>query len=368
MAYVKYLKTNEILIYEERHGYNESQKLGDMLFSFLELDLNEYNSLYTFCSKNSFDQVAFKMLREKYPKTAQRYKSLYNRDDFICSDDCFLEFLFCNQDSFSDLYEHPYLYYSDTIMEGAAGTFSSEFYNADFFRLQSTIKELVEFCLMEINNPKLNSLTPMERYYILTATKHERFRYILNLHTSVLFFPMALHDDILDKYVYNSSSHEDISLDEIPDDIIDQVKGNGEAVLVNKCNTAEDFCFFEFYTLLSRNIAVKRCANCGRLFISSGKYNTDCCDRIPKGEKYSCKKIMAQKRRKKKINSNPIVKEYERAYKRNYARVTNHKMNAEDFRLWSEEATQKRDAFSAEYNSNPSDQLISEFKKYLGNK
>lgn len=77
---------------------------------------------------------------------------------------------------------------------------------------------------------------------------------------------------------------------------------------------------------------------------------------------------MAQKRRKKKINSNPIVKEYERAYKRNYARVTNHKMNAEDFRLWSEEATQKRDAFSAEYNSNPSDQLISEFKKYLGNK
>ena len=77
---------------------------------------------------------------------------------------------------------------------------------------------------------------------------------------------------------------------------------------------------------------------------------------------------MAQKRRKEKVNSNPIVKEYERAYKRNYARVTSHKMNAEDFRLWTEEAAKKRDAFSAEYDSNPSDQIISEFKKYLGNK
>ena len=80
------------------------------------------------------------------------------------------------------------------------------------------------------------------------------------------------------------------------------------------------------------------------------------------------KKIAAISARKNKVRNNPILKEYERAYKRNYARVTNHKMTAEDFRLWTEEATQKRDAFSAEYDSNPSDQLISDFKKYLGNK
>ena len=43
-------------------------------------------------------------------------------------------------------------------------------------------------------------------------------------------------------------------------------------------------------------------------------------------------------------------------------------MTADDFRLWTEAAIKKRDLLSKKYENTPSEQLITEFKKYLGNK
>ena len=370
MAYVKYIDDKkEILIYEERLNEIKAYKLGDLLFSFLELDFTEYNEIYTFCGyDNDFDQSTINFLKEKYPKTAEECTKDYVVDQPNHIRDYSLDFLLNNMDTFGDLYSHPYLHFSTTIMEGCASSFESEYFDANFQDLQKTFRELINFCFLELDNTDLNNLSPIERYYLFTASKHLRFKYILNLHTTVLFSPQPLYEDIENKYVFHSYSNEDIPLSEIPNDIIKQIKGNAKVIVVNKCETVQDFCFFELYTLLSNNFSIKRCANCEKLFIPSGKYNTDCCDRVPEGEKYSCKKIMAQKRRKEKVNSNPITKEYERAYKRNYARLTNHKMSSEDFRLWVEEATRKRDMISAEYDTSQSDQLIAEFKQYLGNK
>ena len=113
--------------------------------------------------------------------------------------------------------------------------------------------ELINFCFLELDNTDLNNLSPIERYYLFTASKHLRFKYILNLHTTVLFSPQPLYEDIENKYVFHSYSNEDIPLSEIPNDIIKQIKGNAKVIVVNKCETVQDFCFFELYTLLSNN-------------------------------------------------------------------------------------------------------------------
>ena len=89
--------------------------------------------------------------------------------------------------------------------------------------------------------------------------------------------------------------------------------------------------------MIEHNIRIKKCKNCGKYFVLKGDYSTDYCDRIPDGEKFTCKKLAAMKARKKKVQDNPILK-YEKAYKRMYAHLSNHKISNEDFRLWAEAA------------------------------
>lgn len=78
--------------------------------------------------------------------------------------------------------------------------------------------------------------------------------------------------------------------------------------------------------------------------------------------------MAAIEKRKEKIQNNTILKEYERAYKRNYARLSNHRLSNEEFRIWAETASQERDKLSVKYESSPSDHIVVDFKKYLGNK
>jgi hypothetical protein len=135
-----------------------------------------------------------------------------------------------------------------------------------------------------------------------------------------------------------------------------------------QAETVFDYLFFEFVKMIELNVQLGVCKNCGKYFILKGDYSTEYCDRIPKGEKFTCKKIAAIKTRKQKVQGNPILKEYEKAYKRMYARLSSHKISNEEFRLWSDKASIKRDSFVDKYNSSPSEILLIQFKKYLGNK
>ena len=65
------------------------------------------------------------------------------------------------------------------------------------------------------------------------------------------------------------------------------------------------------------------------------------------------------------LSSNPILKEYEKAYKRNYARATHKKISKESFRAWAEEAANKRDVLSAKYLADPDENLVKEFKEKI---
>lgn len=124
----------------------------------------------------------------------------------------------------------------------------------------------------------------------------------------------------------------------------------------------------ELFLLIKSDSRVKKCKICGKYFIMKGDYSTDCCDRILDGQKFTCKKIAAIQARKNKLNTSPVLKEYEKFYKRIYARRTNKKITSEDFFLKTAQASKERDDIIRKYGSNPPDDVIAEFKRFLGNR
>lgn len=379
MAYLGISKATKdtIILIDEKSKTGDMVPIGEILFSFLDLDLKKYGELYDFSSYNKdFEYTDMQLIIKEYPKTAKKYERQLNRINLEISDDDLrdiaLYFLLDNQDNFAQLYEHIAFDYSDA-RETLPMQYSDLSQEIDFYNIQMYFRKVIDFCFLE-NDAKLSELTPQERYYLFCAL-YPLQKFNIHSKKTILFTPSDLFDEIrefaFDKYELPSalSKPNDINLLElVNDDMIKNIKRKCVLLEVNSCSTVYDFIAFDMVTLLFSNSIIKKCANCGKLFIPSGKYNTDCCDRIPEGEKYSCKKIMAQKKRKEKLKGNPIMKEYERAYKRNYARLSNNKLTNEEFRLWVEDATQKRNEISARYKLAPSEQLLLDFKKHLGNK
>lgn len=366
MAYTKFNKnTMEIFLYDDRFQKGYGFTVGEMLFSFLELDLREYNCLYE-SLKYDVSCSDFNELIKKYPKTAKCYKlspilTDENYSESELRERCVI-FLTNNEDTFSSLYNHPYFYSCEMV---AWGMEPSEFGELDFYGYQQAIIELIDYCFLEHKNPNVNNLTLQERYYLFTMGKINRWKYNINLHIAPLFIPLDYHTNL---DIFDSVEHGNFDVENPSDDVLSHIKNKAHAVMVNKCSYISDFLYFEFNCLFSNNLKIKRCKNCGKYFILKGDYSTDYCDRIPNGEKLTCKKIAAINIRKNKVKNNPILKEYEKAYKRNYARQANHKTTAEEFRLWTEDATKERDKVLSKYANEPSDQIIDDFKTYLGNK
>lgn len=368
MAYIK-LKNGKTLIYEERTDSYIETDLGELLFDFLSLDFKEYDSLYEKVGYggDGFEINDLKDLIKQYPKTAQdnenllkNFLSRYSHDDSCEIREYVSWFLLENRDSFTTLYQHPFINLSDTFIEGVLYDFNNYYYDINLAELQKIMTKLIHFCFLD----NTNDLTPLERYYYVCATGG--LKYAIELHATTLFSPKNLFYELAREKNQNYLIHSNV--EPINDLTRQKLKGNVSVSLVFECKTVRDFLFWEFNSLLSQNTKVKRCTYCNRLFVAKGNYNTDCCDRVLNGNKYSCKKMMAIKRRKEKMQSSVITHEYEKAYKRMYARQSNHKISAEDFRLWVETASNKRDLAIAEYDRNPSDDIIQQFKEYLGNK
>lgn len=238
------------------------------------------------------------------------------------------------------------------------------------YNTQQAYIDLARFCFEYNFDDNLNSLTALERFYLYT-------RFDCNYY----------EDEIKSSFILcrnnysepNITSHKDSNDNKVPfidwvkpqitNDLIDSVKClKIRSEQLYATYSLENIIGIEFQKMLEANIKIKKCANCGKYFILKGEYRTDYCDNIPEGKKLTCKKIAAINARKNKIKQNPILSEYEKAYKRNYARVANHKMTNEDFRLWVDQASIKRDQTVKEYEATHSDELLANFKKYLCNR
>lgn len=129
-----------------------------------------------------------------------------------------------------------------------------------------------------------------------------------------------------------------------------------------------DVCSESLNLLIKINKGIKRCNYCSKYFFAKGNYESNYCDRIYTGTNRTCQQLASIEKYQDKVKGNAILKEYQKAYKRIYAQRNAKKISEDEYRHWVYDATVKRDEAAELYNSNPDDQIVQEFKKYLGNK
>lgn len=107
----------------------------------------------------------------------------------------------------------------------------------------------------------------------------------------------------------------------------------------------EEYRVDNFYQLIQLQLwllsksepSIKRCRHCGRLFVTE-KLSFEYCHRIADGETEPCDVIGPKKAYAKLLDTDSVLKTYNRIYKTKYARVKRGTMSEEDFSKWKAEA------------------------------
>ena len=94
-----------------------------------------------------------------------------------------------------------------------------------------------------------------------------------------------------------------------------------------------------------------------------------CCDSLYKNTGLTCQQVFADRNSKNKRKGNPILKEYDKAYKRMYARYSSRKnLSSKEYEKQKNEASRERDKALKVYEESSSQTVIDSFKQFLGNK
>jgi len=105
-----------------------------------------------------------------------------------------------------------------------------------------------------------------------------------------------------------------------------------------------DFMYYEFFKAYEVGNTIKRCKNCGKFFLNTKKYAMEYCDNIfDKKTNRTCREIGAEKSYKNKVQNNPVLLAYQRAYKTHYARVLKKKMTKSEFTKWGDWSIELRE-------------------------
>ena len=114
-----------------------------------------------------------------------------------------------------------------------------------------------------------------------------------------------------------------------------------------------EMLFFEFTEMLKQGLHVKKCGLCGRYFILQSKHETEFCDRIYRGKR-TCKQFGAKKTFNERVAADPVLQEYQRIYKRYFARGSmpfenhpNSKFYGLSRKEWSKIANELRQKYCA---------------------
>lgn len=107
----------------------------------------------------------------------------------------------------------------------------------------------------------------------------------------------------------------------------------------------EEYRVDNFYQLIQLQLwllsksdpGIKRCRHCSRLFVAE-KLSYEYCHRIADGETEPCDVIGPKKAYTKLLDTDSVLKTYNRIYKTKYARVKRGTMSEEDFSKWKAEA------------------------------
>ena len=231
----------------------------------------------------------------------------------------------------------------------------------DFMKKRADFKKRLELINKYSNNSIVRNLSTGERLYLYEAKRVFDIRYVNTKPSHALF----LDTKFKTKYICD----EELSLQERRLDVDDIVKlmkeKNIKAEEVYELKNTEEQIRFELFKVIQNNFTINKCENCGRLFIpvtssknpsQKGRNDQKYCNNLYLDTEKTCKEIVALNRRKEKVNNSPILKEYNRDYKKMHGLHYNHmdKFTEKKFKDWSAKAGKLRDTYT--------DKQIEEFK------
>lgn len=340
--------------------------LGQIFVNFINYDFSFYDSERKKLDKllKQIDYIYYRnsnldeSLRSVFPCVQDKYYELSHDDSMGAIVEYLLDIPhiipYCNSNMFTDYKQF------------------AEHQALDFVFLQNEIKKYV-FCLDMDCQPEITSLQKYVSTEDLSFSMHDgilqkektiiRHKYSWEEHVNyeietyantVPFIPNSEPDSsVLTLGIENNPNWRNTEIEIIHGYVFETPK---EAL---QC---------EFLKMLELGIKIRKCTVCGKYFIVTG-HNGNCCDNLYKDTGLTCQQVFADRNYKNKRKQNPILKEYDKAYKRMYARYSNKKNLASDeYTKWKNEAARERDKALEAYTKNPSEAVINNFKQFLHNK
>ncbi len=113
-------------------------------------------------------------------------------------------------------------------------------------------------------------------------------------------------------------------------------------------DTIYDLIDYHLRECLKREIKMRVCKNCGRLFAVTGHGGTEYCDRPADEKGHTCKEIGAFRVWEKSKSDDEVFKIYRREYKKRFAWIRAGRITKDEFYTWSEKAREKKTEYKAE--------------------
>lgn len=107
--------------------------------------------------------------------------------------------------------------------------------------------------------------------------------------------------------------------------------------------TLPQYIYHEFMKMISFNMHVRHCKNCGKFFVIYGERVVEYCGNIPEGEQKPCSVIGPSRLYEKRLKDDPILEIYTRAYKKYVARRRSGSVSTDEFKAWTIKARGLRD-------------------------
>lgn len=231
---------------------------------------------------------------------------------------------------------------------------------------KTDLKERLELISKYSNNSTVRNLSVPEKLFLYETKRVFDLHYFNTKPAHALF----LDTKFKIKYVCDTIlSPQEKRLD--VDKIVDIIKErNIFAEEVYELENVEEQIFFELFKVIQNNFVINKCENCGRLFIPATTNNNPYqkarndqkyCNNLYLDTGKTCKEIGASNKRKGKVQDSPILKEFNKEYKKIYGRHYKHpkEFPEKKFKQWSKKAIELRDSYN--------DNQINEFKTELKN-
>ena len=225
----------------------------------------------------------------------------------------------------------------------------------DFMEKKSDLKERLELISKYSQNSTVKNLSTNERLYLYEAKRVFDIHYVNTNPAHALF----LDTKFKTKYICN----KELSLQEKRLDVEDVVNLIKEkhimAEEVYELANSEEQIRFELFKIIQNNFTINKCENCGKLFIpvttsknknQKGRNDQKYCNNLYLDTGKTCREIGALNKRKEKVQKSPILKEFQREYKRMYSLHYNHikEFSEKKFKEWSKKAHKLKDTYTNE--------------------